>query len=152
MRRIRAFALVASGILLSACTSAIRSKRTDDLIPRPSATGSRSLTKEMIAKWNVQDAYDAIERSGGYRLVSLKNGDINVSQRRGKTSVANANADRPVLLIDGTMMMDYNMLRQIRAASIERIDLLSPGDATQRFGTAAAGAGAIIVSTRVGDG
>jgi hypothetical protein len=149
MRRIPAFALIASGLLIVACGSANRGKPNEALAPRPGATGSRTVTRAMIEKWNVLDAYDAIERSGGYRLASSSSGDIRVTQRRGKSSIVNSAADRPLLLIDGSMMMDYNVLRQIRAAHIDGIDFLSPGDATQRFGTSSSSAGAIIVRTRM---
>lgn len=148
MRRIPVFALSAA-VLLSACGTT-HSRRMGEVAPRPSATGSRAVTREMITKWNVLDAYEAVERSGGYKLASDNSGNVSMSQRRGKSSLTNRNADKPVLLIDGAMMLDYDMLRQIRAVQIERIDFLSPGDATQRFGTASSGAGAIIISTRGG--
>ena len=47
-------------------------------------------------------------------------------------------------------LRDYDMLRQVRASQIERIDFLSPADATQRYGTSSSGAGAIIIRTRSG--
>ncbi len=102
----------------------------------------------MIAKWNVQDAFDAIVRAGGYSIADNSRGGVSVRQRRGQTSITNGNADKPVLLIDGAQMRDYDMLRQVRAIDIDRIDFLSPGDAAQRFGTSSSGAGAIIVLTR----
>jgi len=89
-----------------------------------------------------------IERSGGYTLSSNDRGEVSVRQARGRSSIINRNADRPVLLVDGTMMHDFDMLRRIEAANIEEIVFLSPGDATQRFGTLSSGAGAIIVVTR----
>lgn len=106
------------------------------------------VTRDMILRWNVTDAYEAIERSGGYRLADNNRGDVSVRRRRGQTSVNNSNSDRPVLLLDGTIMRDFVMLRQIPAAQIERIEFLSSTDAAQRFGTSSSGAGAIIVITR----
>lgn len=143
----RSFAIAVVVVsIISACGSGRQT--THDLAPRPSSTGSRAITREMIAKWNVQDAYDAIQRGGGYNLTSSGPGSVGVTQRRGQSSIRNANADKPLLLLDGAMMRDYDMLRQVRASQIERIEFLSPADATQRFGTSASGAGAIIVRTR----
>ncbi len=102
----------------------------------------------MIAQWNVLDAYAAIERGGGYKLSDNNRGGVSVRQRRGQSSVNNPNADRPVLVIDGALMSDFDMLHQIRAQEIERIELISPTDAAQRYGTNSSGAGAIIVVTR----
>lgn len=125
-------------------------QNTHDLTARPSSTGSRAITREMIARWNVLDAYDVIQRSGGYKLSSNGGGNVGVTQRRGQTSLKSGNADHPVLLLDGAIMRDYDMLRQVRASQIERIDFLSPADATQRYGTSSSGAGAIIIRTRGG--
>ncbi|MEO7997052.1 MAG: TonB-dependent receptor plug domain-containing protein [Gemmatimonadaceae bacterium] len=147
MRRNPAFVLIATGVLfVSACGT--NRNRKEPVAPLMSATGSRVVTREMIVKWNVSDAYQAIERGGGYKLASSSGGGVSVSQRRGPASIQSKSASSPVLLIDGAMVMDYSMLRQIRASQIERIDFLSPSDATQRFGTTSSGAGAIIVSTR----
>lgn len=122
----------------------------NDIAPRPTASGSRAITREMIARWNVLDAYDAIERGGVYKLSSNSSGNVGVTQRRGQTSITNRYADHPLLFLDGAMMRDYDMLRQIRASQIERIDFLSPADATQRYGTSSSGAGAIVIRTRGG--
>lgn len=134
--------------LLSTGPAACGSYNGGAMAPRASSTGSRTITREMVEKWNVLDAYDAVERAGGFKLVAGTSGQAGVTNRRGRTSVQNANADKPALMIDGTLLQDYSMLRQIRAAQIETIDLLSSIDATQRFGTVSSGAGAIIVMTR----
>ena len=135
--------------VLTACGSGRQT--THDLAPRSSSTGSRAITSEMIARWNVLDAYDVIQRSGGYKLSSNSGGNnVGVTQRRGQTSLRNGNADHPVLLLDGAMLRDYDMLRQVRASQIDRIDFLSPADAAQLYGTASSGAGAIIIRTRGG--
>jgi hypothetical protein len=131
---------------LAACQSAPR-RRGDDG-NAPSSTGSRVITRETIAQWNVLDAYAVIERAGGYRIATNNTGGVAIRQRRGQSTVANSNADRPVLVIDGTLMSDYDLLRRIRANEIERIEFLSPTDATQKYGTTSSGAGAIIVVTK----
>lgn len=113
-----------------------------------SSTGSRVITREQIATLNVLDAYAVIERLSGYRLAENSRGGVSIRQRRGQTSLTNPNADRPVLVVDGAQMSDFEMLHRIRSNEIERIELISPGDATQRFGTQSSGAGAIIIVTR----
>ncbi|HYW31575.1 MAG TPA: TonB-dependent receptor plug domain-containing protein [Gemmatimonas sp.] len=144
-----AFALMAA---LAASTLVACGPRgtNDPVAARPSGTGSRSITREMIAKWNVLDAYEAVQRSGGFRLTSNGQGNVTVRRQRGQSSITNSNADRPVLVIDGAIAQDFEMLRRIRVAEIERIDLLSGGDAVQRFGTSSSGAGAIVIVTRSG--
>lgn len=112
------------------------------------STGGRIISREQIAQLNVLDAYAVVERLSGYRLADNSRGNVSVRQRRGQTSLTNPNADRPLLLVDGTQMSDFDMLRRIRTAELERIELVPPGEATQRFGTTSNGAGAIIVITR----
>ncbi len=119
-----------------------------DLAPDRNASGSRVVTSAMIAQWNVIDAYDVVERTGGYRLVGNDRGEVSVRQSRGRSSVVNRAADTPVLMVDGALMTGFDMLRRIRAAEIDRIEFLSPTDATQKFGTTSSGAGAIIIVTR----
>lgn len=121
---------------------------TKALGPERSASGSRVVTSAMIANWNVIDAFDVVERTGGYSLVGNDRGEVSVRQGRGRSSIVNRAADTPVLMIDGTMMSSFDMLRRIRVAEIERIEFLSPSDATQKFGMSSSGAGAIIVITR----
>ncbi len=131
--------------VLSGCGSRYSSP---ELGPERSASGSRVVTSAMIANWNVIDAFDVVERTGGYMLVGNDRGEVSVRQSRGRSSFVNRAADTPVLMIDGTMMNGFDMLRRIRAAEIERIEFLSPTDATQKFGMSSSGAGAIIVVTR----
>lgn len=138
MSPLRALLAAAASVLL-ACSSG-RPAATD-VAAQSMSSGSRVVTREMIAEWNVLDAFEAIEaieaieRGGGYRLTDNNRGDVSVRQRRGQTGVTNGNADRPALLIDGTVMRDFTMLRQISAAEVERIEFLSTTDAAQRLGT-----------------
>lgn len=137
-----------AGLLAALAAGCGAGRGTTPLAAHPSGTGSRVITRELIASWNVLDAYAAVERAGGYRLRDNDRGEVAVRQRRGQTSVMNPNADRPVLVVDGAPLTDFSLLRRIRSAEIERIDLLSPGDATLRYGTLTSGAGAILVTTR----
>ncbi|MES2523518.1 MAG: hypothetical protein V4617_12515 [Gemmatimonadota bacterium] len=142
-----AFVLVAA--LAASTLVACGSRRADGaLAARPTGTGSREVSREMIAKWNVLDAFDVVQRSGGYNVQTNDRSNVSIRQRRGQTSLTNSNADRPVLVVDGSIQNDFAMLRQIRAVEIDRVQFLSPQDASQRFGTTSSGAGAIIVMTR----
>jgi hypothetical protein len=141
-------AALAGGLAALVALAACGAGRGGELAARPSGTGSRVVTRELIATWNVLDAYAAVERAGGYRLRDNDRGGVSVTQRRGQTSLVNPNADRPALVVDGAPLTDFSMLHRIRASEIERIELLSPGDATLRYGTLTSGAGAILVTTR----
>lgn len=138
-------------LICAASTGCGSRQSSPELGPERSSSGSRIVTSEMIARWNVIDAFDVVERTGGYRLAGNDAGDVAVRQSRGRSSILNRNADTPVLTIDGAITSDFSMLRRIRAAEIERIEFLSPTDATQKFGMASSGAGAIIVITRARD-
>ncbi len=101
-------------IALAACVPSKRGPSDD--AAHSASSGGRAITREMIAKWNVLHAYDAIERGGMYHLSLSGGGRVSVTQRRGQTSLKNGNADHPVLLLDGAIMRDYDMLRQVRAS------------------------------------
>ena len=149
MSRTSRIAMVATSMLLGGSLTACGHYNggNQTVAARPGSTGSRIITQEMILKWNVLDAYDAVERAGGFKLTPGNGGTVSVSQRRGKSSIQNSNADKPVLVVDGAVTRDYSMLRQIRAAQIDHIELLSSADATQRYGTESSGSGAILIRT-----
>ena len=108
-------------------------------------SGGRVITAEQIARWNVLTAYEVVERAGGYTADGGSGGGVR--QRRGRSSIQNANADRPVLVLDNVVLSDGGVLRQIRAHQLARIEVLTGADATARYGTGGA-AGAILVFTR----
>lgn len=114
---------------------------------RKSTPGSgRIITADVVQRWNVADAYEALERVGGYTVQEGRGGSARVSQRRGQNSIVNGGG-APVLVLDGIRDVNPNVLRQIRASSILSIEILSGADATIRYGTGAA-SGAIIFTTR----
>jgi hypothetical protein len=131
---------------LAACSAS--SAPRSSLAAVPTSTGGRIITREQIVQLNVLDAYAVVERLSGYRLAENDRGAVSIRQRRGQTSLTSANADRPLLLVDGTQMSDFAMLRRIRTPELERIEIVPPAEATQRYGTSANGAGAILVVTR----
>lgn len=113
--------------------------------PRPTPSSGRVITAEQIARWNVLTAYEVVERAGGYTADGSAGGGVR--QRRGRSSITNANADRPLLVLDNVILGDGGVLRQVRAHQLARVEVLSGADATSRYGTGGA-AGAILVFTR----
>lgn len=69
-------------------------------------------------------------------------------RRRGARTPNNPD-NRPSVYVDGVRVGPIEELFGISAEYIERISLLSPTDATTRFGTGHA-SGAIVISTRRG--
>ncbi len=97
---------------------------------------SRVLTADEIAEVAVTTAYEALER---YRPQWLRS--------RASPTFNNPNASPPVLYLDGIRLDDISELGGIRADVVERMEYLSPSDATNRFGTNHNG-GAILITTR----
>ena len=134
---------VVTATLLDGCTA--KQRTGTDPIPQ----GGRVFTSAQIARWGLADAYEVMERAGGYTAdESPTRGNVRVRQRRGQVSLANPNADRPLILMDNTMMADARMLRQVRVQQLDRVVILSSAEATARYGTGG-GSGAILVFTRM---
>jgi hypothetical protein len=136
------FAPLALATALAGCTHAARGR-----VAEAAGTGGRVITAAQIAKWNVGDAYEVLERAGGYTAEESNRGQVRLRQRRGQSSLTNATADRPLVVLDNTMVNDASVLRQLRAAQLDRIVILSAADATSRYGTGGM-AGAVLVYTR----
>lgn len=131
----------AGAALLAACSAS-----TGTTPPKATPGSGRIIGADVIQRWNVADAFEALERIGGYTVMEGRGGSARVQQRRGQNSIING-AGVPVLVLDGVRDVNPNVLRQIRAVSILSIEVLSGADATVRYGTGAA-AGAIIFTTR----
>lgn len=102
---------------------------------RPSTGGGMGdITREELDRDAYGNAYIAIER---LRRTWLR--------RRGAQTVYNMN-NRPAVYLNG-VRMEFRELSAISDDYIERISLLSPTDATTRFGTDHT-AGAIMIVTR----
>lgn len=121
----RMFLLPLALLLVSCATTQGGSRRS---------TGA--LTAEEIGELVVTTAYEAVEQARPQWLRS-----------RSSPSMANPDPMPPVLYVDGLRFSDVDELRRIRADTIERMEFLSPTDATNRFGTNHGG-GAILVTTR----
>jgi hypothetical protein len=113
------------------------------LLPSCATTGgggsggsTRVLTAEQIADLPVMTAYEAVQRVRPQWL-----------RTRSSPTMANPRPALAVVYLDGVRTGDATELRRIRAREVERMEYLTPSDATNRFGTGHQG-GAILVTTR----
>jgi hypothetical protein len=83
------------------------------------------ITEQMIASTNAATAWDVVQQSGYFRMVSdPATGRSGVHSRRGRTSVLLTASDVPRLIVDGARVSDLGRLRDIPASSIAWIELL----------------------------
>jgi len=95
------------------------------------------LTDEQIQAGSHQTAYDAVR---SLRPAWLR-------ERPG--SITNPEGAEVVVYVDGARMDGgVNSLRQVRADAVERMQYMSPSDATTRFGTGHMGGAILIMSRR----
>ncbi len=99
--------------------------------------GTGDITREELDREVYTSAHHAIERLRRSWL-----------RRRGARTPNNPD-NRPSVYVDGVRVGPIEELFAISAEYIARISLLSPTDATTRFGTGHA-SGAIVISTRRG--
>lgn len=97
---------------------------------------SRVLTADEIAEVAVDTAYEVVQFARPQWLTV-----------RSSPTMRNPRPASLVVYLDGLRFGDLGDLRQIRAVVVERMEYLSPTDATNRFGTNHGG-GAILVTTR----
>lgn len=132
-------------LALSACIS---------IRPLPSVelpVNGKVITEEMIAQTNAATAWDVIEQSGYYRMVTETSGSgrSGLHSRRGRTSVLLTASDVPRLIVDGARVSDLGRLRDIPAVSVAWIELLGGISGAAEEGTNS-GAGVIRVVTKIG--
>ena len=120
-------------LLLPLATILLACAATQGPGPRRS---SRVLTADEIAEVVVVTAFDAVQQ---YRLHWLRS--------RASPTFLNPDGSPPVLYLDGIRLDDISELGRIRADVVERMEYLSPSEATNRYGTNHNG-GAILVTTR----
>lgn len=104
---------------------------------------SNVLLADEIAGVAALTAYEAVQqtRTQWLRMRGLRAGQT--------PTMGGANPALPVVYLDGTRIGDVDELRRIRSEVVERMEFLSPSDATNRFGTNH-DSGAILVTTRGG--
>ena len=105
------------------------------------------ITEEMIAATNAATAWDVVQQSGYYRMISdPATGRSGVHSRRGRTSILLTASDVPRLIIDGARVSDLGRLREIPAGSIAWIELLGGIAGAAEEGTNSGGGVIRVVS------
>jgi hypothetical protein len=83
------------------------------------------ITEQMIAESSASTAWDVIQQSGFFRMMSdPATGRAGVHSHRGRTSMLINSSDVPRLIIDGARVSDLARLREIPAGSIAWVELL----------------------------
>lgn len=114
-------------MVLTACTGATR---------RGTGGDRNVITAADMAALDNMSAYDAVQRLRPHML-----------QARGAISLADPSAAYPLVYVDGMRRGGLDELRGLPISMVERIEFISPADATTRWGTGHAG-GVIAVTTR----
>lgn len=140
-------ASVIAALLLASLLGCASRGTHDASVPQ---LAGKVITELMIADSPAETAWDVLEGSGYFRMVSESGGGRSgIRSRRGKTSVSLANSDVPRLVVDGARVPDLRYLHSIPANSIAWIQILGSIDGTAQYGTNS-GAGVIIVVSKTG--
>jgi outer membrane cobalamin receptor len=133
------------GLTLAAGGCGGSSGKTD----RRPAPAHRAVTAEQIAKSGAKSAWDAVRFT--VRTIAVKesrDGRPARIERRGNSSLYLD--DQVQVFIDGLRIFEFQVLDDMPASDIDRIEVLSGLDATTHYGTNAAD-GVILIYTRLTD-
>jgi outer membrane cobalamin receptor len=138
-RRVCIAITVAAVTQLGACGPTLH----PDTAPRHEA---RLITRADIERSGAVDAFDALRRAGSYLSINdRKRGDLRVSERgRGSFLLS----PQILLIVDGVMMANLNVLHDIRAENVEWIRVMTGAEATPQYGTDGSN-GVLLVATRI---
>jgi hypothetical protein len=136
----RFVALVLVLVSASACAPAWQAPRgnaesdviSSDEIARSASTNAWDLLRSRARQYEFSE--DQYGRPRGVRT------------RRGRSTIAVASADVPLIIVDGARLTDLSVLRDMPTASIQSVELLSGIGGTVSQGTNA-GAGVIYIHT-----
>ena len=143
-RRLRMACVGAVVVLTAACSSP---KSSASGGPKP---GPNLITADEIARANVQNAYEAVQklRPAMLRQRQIASADGQGGVRNGRSASGTAVAAGEVLVyMDNTRLGDVEQLRQISVASISAVRYFSASEAQTKWGSGHAG-GVIEVLTR----
>ncbi len=114
---------------------------------RAGTAPGRVITAEQIARSGATNAWEALRRSSTHLLVRENSrGEQARISHRGANSLLLSN--EVLVVVDGIHLTDWTYLREIPAASIAYIRIMSGPQGTVQYGTPA-GNGVIVVSTAV---
>lgn len=140
--RLPSLSLAVSAIALSGCAY-FRSTTPPAERPNP-----QFITAEQIAHSGTNNAWDLLRaRARGYDFAEDRYGrPRSIRTRRGRSTLNMADADAPMIVIDGARLIDIATLRDLPVQAIESVELLGGIAATAAQGTNAS-AGLIYVHT-----
>ncbi len=119
--------------------------------PSELAMDGKVVTQEMIAAYNVANAWEVLKKTGAFRM-SRDDGNgrpVEIRTRRGRNSISIRESGIPKVLLNGMQVWDMRYLKDIPAESIDWIQLLSGIEGGIQQGTNA-GAGVILIVSRGG--
>ncbi len=118
----------------------------------PETTGSvppelgKTITQEQIAASGAKTAWDALRLTAPHLQLRETRGSASRIQRRGRSSIYLD--DQVRVVVDNVRVADLQMLQQIAASDIFKIQVLNAMDATTYFGATSA-SGVVIITSRV---
>ena len=134
-------ALLCGAAFLGACGGA-RQPVTAGSVPPTLGT---TITQERIVASGAKTAWDALRLTVPYLQLRETRGNPSRIQRRGRTSIYLD--DQVRVVVDNVRIGDLQMLQQIAATDISKIQVLNAMDATTYFGGTSA-SGVVIITTR----
>lgn len=140
MSRFRYVGFVLVLMLIGACAPSWRSPRDN--------TQVGVISSDEIARSASTNAWDLLrDRARQYEFTEDQYGRPRaVRTRRGRSTIAVASADVPLIIVDGARLTDLGVLRDLSTASIQSVELLNGIGGTVSQGTNA-GAGVIYIHT-----
>ena len=114
--------------------------------PGERPASARFITAQQIERSGARDVWEVLKRHApGLDMRETPSGEPTRLTSRGVSSIYLT--AEPLVVLDGVRMVDFRSLRQIRAETVESIEIVSGADATRRYGTGG-GNGAIVIKTR----
>jgi outer membrane cobalamin receptor len=131
--------LVAAALL--GCVNTVRK-------PSDPTASTLTISADEIARSGTNNAWDLLRaRARRYDFYEDRYGrPRGIKTRRGRSTIAIADSDTPLILVDGARLSDFSALRDIPTDAIQSIELMSGIDGTVSQGTNAA-AGVIYIHT-----
>lgn len=118
--------------------------------PDPATSGGRmTITEQQIARSSANNAWEVLKQNARrYTYQEDRTGrPLRIVAQRGVSSMELADADSPLVIIDGARITDVGALSELQAGAITSIEILSGIRGTGTQGTNAS-AGVIYIHTR----
>ncbi|MEP6689563.1 MAG: hypothetical protein ABJD07_00325 [Gemmatimonadaceae bacterium] len=112
--------------------------------------GAREVSCDVLDCASAGTAWELLRRTANNFTLSqerISGGPTTIMGRRGRSSLYLADADVPILILDGARLIDARVLQQTSASDISRIKFINGIEGTVYQGTNAGG-GVIIITTR----